>query len=291
MHGLGNYVRAIQYCRQSLEIALKLRSGGLENFDREMLIRFYLDWDHWDDALRMIDEWNDFALRTGGRYIVDLELFGTHARLATVVAELRDEPEQAMAITAKTAQAQSNLPSIRRPGILQQVKARLAALLITVGRFAEAKKALAEVESDELVPKVFGTRAWEPDVLRAELAAAEGDASAIELSMTAEARVSGWDQRNMARARRATGIALTRAGDFENAEKKLREALALFEQLDTRWQQGRTLVALGELSRARDDGASARDYFTRALPLFDAMEARYDAAKARGLIKELETRQ
>ncbi len=82
-------------------------------------------------------------------------------------------------------------------------------------------------------------------------------------------------------AHRAWAVAHRLAGEYAEAEAQLNQALALFQGLDTRWQIGRTLFELGELSQAQKDAAGARDYFSRALTFFEAMGARPDEARVR----------
>jgi hypothetical protein len=88
-------------------------------------------------------------------------------------------------------------------------------------------------------------------------------------------------------AHRAWGVAHRLAGRsaYAEAEARLNQALELFRGLDTRWQIGRTLFELGELARARDDSAGAREHFTLALAAFEEMKAAPDAARARAALE------
>jgi len=79
-------------------------------------------------------------------------------------------------------------------------------------------------------------------------------------------------------AHRAWGVAHRLAGEFDAAEARLAQALALFTSLNTRWQMGRTLYELGELA-AQSDTTQAYDYYGRALAAFEAMRAAPDAAR------------
>jgi len=86
-------------------------------------------------------------------------------------------------------------------------------------------------------------------------------------------------------AHRAWGVVHRLAGAHAEAEARLNQALELFRGLDTRWQIGRTLFELGELARARDDSAGAREHFARALAAFEEMKAAPDAARARAALE------
>jgi tetratricopeptide (TPR) repeat protein len=88
-------------------------------------------------------------------------------------------------------------------------------------------------------------------------------------------------------AHRAQGVARLLAGEFDEAEVRLRQALDLFSSLNTRYQIGRTLFELGELAAAQTDIDKARDYFTRALETFESMKAAPDAARAIAVLESL----
>lgn len=80
-------------------------------------------------------------------------------------------------------------------------------------------------------------------------------------------------------AHRAWGVAHTLAGEYPDATKRLNQALKTFRSLKTRWQTGRTLYELGELSLAQGDTAKARDHFSGALALFEEMNAGPDVER------------
>jgi len=88
-------------------------------------------------------------------------------------------------------------------------------------------------------------------------------------------------------AHRACGVAHRLAGDYVEGEARLQQALQLFEGLETRWQIGRTLRELGELAQAQGDVTAARDYFSRALAAFEAMQAVPDAERTRAILESL----
>ena len=87
-------------------------------------------------------------------------------------------------------------------------------------------------------------------------------------------------------AHRAWGVAHRLAGEIVEAETRLKQALELFSSLNTRWQLGRTLFELGQLT-AQTDSAHARDYFTRAQVAFEAMRAAPDVARTRATLERL----
>lgn len=78
---------------------------------------------------------------------------------------------------------------------------------------------------------------------------------------------------------RAWGVAHRLAGEFDNAQARLTQALALFRELGARWQTGRTLYELGLLAAAQGNADEARRCFTGALAAFEAMKAAPDVAR------------
>ena len=85
----------------------------------------------------------------------------------------------------------------------------------------------------------------------------------------------------LAVAHRAWGIANQLDGDFDEAEIRLKNALSLFEELNTTWQIGRTRTYLAELALARADQNDARDYFASALEAFETLGAKPDVERTR----------
>ena len=89
-------------------------------------------------------------------------------------------------------------------------------------------------------------------------------------------------------AHRAWGVAHRLAGKYDQANVRLHQALVLFQDLDTRWQIGRTLAELGELAVARAETTTARDYYSRALTAFEEMKAAPAAARMRAALAALD---
>jgi hypothetical protein len=81
-------------------------------------------------------------------------------------------------------------------------------------------------------------------------------------------------------AQRAWGVAYRLRDELAAAEHHFNQALGLFEQLDTRWQIGRTLFELGELARTQlQDRTAVRAHFARALTAFEEIQAAPDAGR------------
>lgn len=88
-----------------------------------------------------------------------------------------------------------------------------------------------------------------------------------------------------AAAHRAWGVLLHLQGEYEGAETRLKQALVLFEGLETRWQIGRTLYELGDLYRTMADAAKAQDCFYHALARFEEMGAAPDIARTQAALE------
>jgi tetratricopeptide (TPR) repeat protein len=91
----------------------------------------------------------------------------------------------------------------------------------------------------------------------------------------------------LAVAHRALGVAHRLAGEYSEAESRLEKALEIFEELEIRWQVGRTLFELGELAMEKTDGGAAQTYFSRAQEVFKEMGARPDLIRTQAKIESL----
>ena len=122
----------------------------------------------------------------------------------------------------------------------------------------------------------------------ADAAAQQRDEAALQqYAPLAEEAAARYDHKlYRAIAHRARGVAHRLKGEYTEAEVRLRQALGLFRGLDTRWQIGRTLFELGELTRARGDSTGAREHFALALAAFGEMKAAPDAARTRAALEE-----
>lgn len=87
-------------------------------------------------------------------------------------------------------------------------------------------------------------------------------------------------------ARRAQGVAARLAGQHAQAETWLRQALAAFTEMETRWQAGRTLMELGQMALAAGSRDVASGHFAAALAVFEALGALPDAEGARTALEE-----
>jgi hypothetical protein len=89
----------------------------------------------------------------------------------------------------------------------------------------------------------------------------------------------------LAVAHRALGVALQLAGKNAEAETRLNQALDLFNEIGARWQMGRTLFELAQLNNKKK--IRARDYFSKALGLFEEMQAKPYVEHVRSMLDSL----
>jgi len=159
------------------------------------------------------------------------------------------------------------------------------------GEFALVKEQIDRAIELAGQPVKRGSMAHDHDVymVLADAAAQSQDADAIKKYAPRLEELATRDGHKLylAIAHRAQGIAHRLAGEHAKAEARLNKALKIFDDLGTRWQIGRTLFALGELEAARSKKAKARDYFTRALAAFEALEANPDIERARAVLAKL----
>jgi tetratricopeptide (TPR) repeat protein len=88
-------------------------------------------------------------------------------------------------------------------------------------------------------------------------------------------------------AQRALGQAHLRAGDWDEAETCLAQALELFQAVPAPWQAARTLVATASVAQARAQPDRARSLLQLALSEFLALGAAPDVERARAALAQL----
>jgi hypothetical protein len=88
-------------------------------------------------------------------------------------------------------------------------------------------------------------------------------------------------------AHRAFGVAHRLAAQFPEADRRLKQAVEIFEGLETRWQLGRTFFELGELAKASSEEDRAGELYRAAFQAFESMQANPDAARARSAMEAL----
>ena len=163
--------------------------------------------------------------------------------------------------------------------------------LMAVGEFALIKRHLEEALAGPDVSPSYINPAADHDFysLLVDVAALQEDAETLgEMAPLAEASAVDSDHiLYLAIAHRAFGVLHRLDGNYRAAEERLRKAMDLFNQLDTRWQIGRTLFELGKLARAQDDNALAQYYFHGAIENFEALGALPDAARVQAMLSKM----
>ena len=126
--------------------------------------------------------------------------------------------------------------------------------------------------------------------MSADLAALQRDEAALRqyAPLAAESAVRDGHMLFQASAQRALGVLRRLTGDYAVAENHLQQALQTFEELETRWQFGRTLFELGEVAIARTDPTLACDRYVRALEAFTEMGAVPDMARTQAALDSLD---
>jgi tetratricopeptide (TPR) repeat protein len=126
-------------------------------------------------------------------------------------------------------------------------------------------------------------------VMLADVAASQQDLAGIQkYEPQAEILAERYQHKlYQAITQRAWGVANRLAGEYAQSEVKLMNALKLFRELNTRWQAGRTLFDLGELSRVRGEPLKAQRWLAEALSAFEEMNAQIDATRTRAELEGL----
>ena len=157
------------------------------------------------------------------------------------------------------------------------------------GEFALVKDHLEAAGKLPVSSRGFLMNETERYFLLADLAVLERDEVALHhyAPLAEEMAVRDSHLLFQAGAQRAWGVLHRLEDKLEEAEIRLSQALVMFQELQTRWQIGRTLCELAELALAQTNTAEARDYFSRALATFEEMKAVPDAARTRAALESL----
>jgi tetratricopeptide (TPR) repeat protein len=145
------------------------------------------------------------------------------------------------------------------------------------GEFALMREHLEAAFARSNAPLKWGSMPTEPElyVLLADAAAEQRDESALRefAPVLQELATRSGHKLYEAVAHRAWGVAHTIAGEYEQAQARLEQALTLLRGIDARWQIGRTLYELGDLASRQGDLPAARTYFSQALVHYEELGA------------------
>jgi tetratricopeptide (TPR) repeat protein len=141
-------------------------------------------------------------------------------------------------------------------------------------------------------PVNFGTMAHDHEIFMtlADTAVELRDAEAMRKYAPELEKLASRDDHRLylAIAHRALGVGHRLAGEYAEAEPRLKQALELFTKLGTRWQIGRTLFELGELDLEQSqEKIKAREYFAQALGSFEEIQAGPNAGRTRAALNSL----
>jgi tetratricopeptide (TPR) repeat protein len=74
-------------------------------------------------------------------------------------------------------------------------------------------------------------------------------------------------------AHRTWGVLHRLAGQYTESQIRFDRALEIFQQMNTRWQVGRTLLEMGELALERSNITMAHGHYVRALEALESVQA------------------
>lgn len=130
-----------------------------------------------------------------------------------------------------------------------------------------------------------GAMASDPDMLAIGIEAAvrANDPEKLGDYLTTASASDGMAKHPLYNAITARGIGVAKKLSGNNAEAAnfLHSALADFQELDTSWQIGRTLLELGEVERSLGNADQAREHFSDAVSAFESLGANPDTERAR----------
>ena len=140
-------------------------------------------------------------------------------------------------------------------------------------------------------PVRYGTMAHDHDVyaILADTATQERNLDSLRKYAPLIEELAVRDDHRLYRgvAHRAQGVLHRLKGDYHEAQVRLTRALELFEQLDARWQIARTQAELGELACAQNELTTAHEHFALALAAFEELRAAPEVEKMRVVLSEV----
>jgi tetratricopeptide (TPR) repeat protein len=277
---LGEYRLALRYEKEAGDLVGKLRLYEWDLTSVWVSIMILLQWDRWAEASAKIAQFIGtevpVKLRSWSR-----ESFPTLGRIAAALGVLRGDEEEGLRIARAAQRIRVEGEDVNRSFRASHERVYLIQVLIALGRFGEAEDALREHEQSAMHPET----GLEAALLRAECAAALGNTDARTLGTAVEVRIQAWDRPRRARVGRAIGVGCAAAGEFEEATHRLEGALGLFKAIDTAWQQGRTLVAMGEVWERSGQPARAKERYEEAVASFELVGARRDSEATRARLE------
>jgi len=158
---------------------------------------------------------------------------------------------------------------------------------------AEGEFALVREHLEAALPKpsigwiAFGDH--EVYNLLVDTAAQQRDETALQkyAPLAEEAAIRYDHKLNQAIAHRAWGVLYRLAGQYAESQFRFDRALEIFQDMNTRWQIGRTLFELGELAVVQTNISQARDYLHAAKVTFEALQAAPDLAHSQAALERL----
>jgi hypothetical protein len=159
------------------------------------------------------------------------------------------------------------------------------------GEFAQVDRNMQVAQKTSGQPVKRGTMAHDHDLymVLADNAAQQRDEQSLRMYAPRLEELALRDSHTLyqAVAHRAFGVGHRLAGQFTEADRRLKQAVEILESLETRWQLGRTFFELGELAMEKSEPGQAGDYFEAAFQAFESLQARPDAARARAALEGL----
>jgi hypothetical protein len=271
---VGSYAQAVQYAQTALTVIANAELDAFRSPTLQRLVLAYFEWDHWAEALRAGDDFQQGLARV---MAPSRHYLWARLTLAIIYARMGDA-DHAERLERLVAEQPRSYPA-------QYIEVARARLMLARGATSDARQTLLAALDTRSGRHSMATLVAE----LAELAARTGDtelygrfgAQALELGWRSGARKA------LAQATRARAIVALAEGRWDDALADAQSALTRYRELGTAWEEARSRYVLASLYRRRadpDDDARARDELTQALTLFESLRAVRDIARARAAL-------
>jgi class 3 adenylate cyclase/tetratricopeptide (TPR) repeat protein len=285
---LADYPQAIVWADEASKVAEAMNSRRKLCSVLAQKVNVYFAWDRWADVLL----WGEKLAALCEQYDLLHQSWPAPLgiRAVALVYYRTGQEERGDHYAQMVEQAAGRME--------QNIKSEVLLSLVRMAqeRWEEARDLLQRV-----VTQFPGIESIQTQAYLAEVYARLGDEAgydALPASLLAQLERAG-DRKNWADLLRTRGLVRSRRGDAEGASDDLRRALALFQEMGTRWEEAQTSEALAaHLARLPDASASveAANLLAAAQTLYETLHAEpalmkmRAAARANGAMLHHDTR-
>ena len=261
---MGEYAQAVKYLGLAGDEFGRMGHIRLLSACLISITWVYVQWDRWPEAFQSGAKTIELRRKHGlGPWFAPLLLAWVHAAWG-----------DAEGVQKRRLEALEERDDVDTR-MLSYLSAQIS---MAEGDFATGRRVLEEGMAIA-APSIAADHFFHPCLAECAARTGDGEAALRYAALAEEVARRGGSKWWLAPALRARGLVYTEQGGYEQAEAHLREALAMFQGMGCRWEEGRTRVDLARLYRRRGEGSDrerAWEHYQEALSRFEELWARPD---------------